>query len=468
MKWFLATLLLAMCLARNAAADGRGEGYFTLEDIEIVWARLKPSAYTTTEPSGAAGGTRASTRPRLAIGDRVVLRFRFRANFGNIDIQRAIDEQQGAERTRFLAFVQTVHPIDDGEGRGQTRYQPWIPSEPTIELPAGSDLRRLDAGIVTLPDGKILQNIEEGDLYLAPGTVFNTTSGYVEAVDPDFIDPETGQLVPDPGILYVCAVVLDSAGEITPTLQPDQASWEAWSRENCERRVVLDRAARVQDILATVRLRAQNPTRGPVRIGVRAAIFGHDIADRTLQRVLLESETSLVEIVDGAVSNLAIVNGSFEHPVLPEQGYYVVQQGSQEIDGWVVGSGTIDRVDTYWSAPRGRYSIDLFGSSVGSLYQDIPGLTVGQSYTVSFQLSGNPDCAPEIKTLIISAGDKSKTFEVSTAGWSIDSMRWIEQEFRFTAGEETERLTFQSTSSGQYCGPVIDDVRISEATRESE
>jgi len=182
-------------------------------------------------------------------------------------------------------------------------------------------------------------------------------------------------------------------------------------------------------------------------------------------------------------ATLFIVNGSFEYPGSVSKKWTTHFTGDMSVDGWVVGSGSVDRVrDVQFEASDGSYSVDLDGSSVGSIYQDIVGLVVGKNYKVSFDMAGNPQGGPLVKQLIVSAGDESKTFTFDTSGRSGNAMGWVTHEFSFSAESETERLMFSSMTSeenklfeataegvrveipiisnGNLFGPMIDNVRI--------
>ncbi len=64
---------------------------------------------------------------------------------------------------------------------------------------------------------------------------------------------------------------------------------------------------------------------------------------------------------------------------------------STSISGWTVGGNSVDLVNTYWqSPPGGGSSVDLDGLGAGSISTSF-GTTNGSEYTLSFELSGNPD-----------------------------------------------------------------------------
>jgi choice-of-anchor C domain-containing protein len=139
---------------------------------------------------------------------------------------------------------------------------------------------------------------------------------------------------------------------------------------------------------------------------------------------------------------------------------------STSITGWTVGGGGVDWVKSYWQAPPGAtFSVDLSGRSPGSLSQTLTGLTAGEVYVVSFELSGNPDGGPNPKPLLVAAAGKSENYIFSVSGHSRANMGWEEETFTFTANGASDVLTFTSESGTPY-GPVLGDVELAAAVAE--
>ena len=97
-------------------------------------------------------------------------------------------------------------------------------------------------------------------------------------------------------------------------------------------------------------------------------------------------------------------NGSFETGTYVDggAGFEQLNAGDPSLDGWTVDAGSVDWIGTYWPAQDGAMSIDLSGSDAGTLSQTFV-TTIGNTYTVSFVLSGNPAGDPAVKTLDVSA-----------------------------------------------------------------
>jgi choice-of-anchor C domain-containing protein len=167
-------------------------------------------------------------------------------------------------------------------------------------------------------------------------------------------------------------------------------------------------------------------------------------------------------IVSVAPANAAsIINGSFEQGVAPGS-FTNLNAGSPNITGWSIDAGSVDYIGSYWQAADGSRSIDLNGLTAGTISQTITGLTIGQAYNVSFELAGNPDGNPTVKTLdaiVASVGNFSFSFDAS--GSTHSNMGWAIYSFIFTASATDLLLSFASTIPGAY-GPALDNVSITE------
>lgn len=78
----------------------------------------------------------------------------------------------------------------------------------------------------------------------------------------------------------------------------------------------------------------------------------------------------------------SLQNGSFEAgPNLPARGYLGLNSGNRSISNWTIESGTIDYIGAFWGHSDGTKSIDLNGSSEGTISQDISTVD-GETYTL--------------------------------------------------------------------------------------
>jgi choice-of-anchor C domain-containing protein len=187
---------------------------------------------------------------------------------------------------------------------------------------------------------------------------------------------------------------------------------------------------------------------------------------RPIAAALLACAASL-SIAGSALGFSGLNNGSFEAGSFGPGPYDLLVTGSTNLNGWTVDSGSVDWIGSYWAASDGSRSIDLSGLGPGALSQTIA-TTVGYTYRVTFDLSGNPDCGPALKTLTVGApGSDSQafSFDIGAAANTRSDMKWEARTYTFVATGSSSTLTFASTTTG-FCGPALDNVVISETAPE--
>ena len=156
-------------------------------------------------------------------------------------------------------------------------------------------------------------------------------------------------------------------------------------------------------------------------------------------------------------------NGSFETGTYVDggSGFEQLNAGDTSIDGWTVDSGSVDWIGTYWHAQDGAMSIDMSGADAGAISQTFA-TTIGNTYTVSFYLSGNPAGPPTVKTLDVSAtGGTVGHYTFDVTGSTLVTMNWTAKVYSFLATSTSTTLSFVSTTPGAY-GPAIDNVAVTE------
>jgi choice-of-anchor C domain-containing protein len=159
-----------------------------------------------------------------------------------------------------------------------------------------------------------------------------------------------------------------------------------------------------------------------------------------------------------------LTNGGFEDGdyVPNATGFQQLNAPNTSIDGWTVDAGSVDWIGEYWPAPEGDMSIDMSGVNAGTLSQTFD-TTIGNTYTVSFLLSGNPVGEPGVKTLDVSAtGGTVGNYSHDTTGTDLTSMVWTPQTYTFLATSASTTLSFISTTATAF-GPAIDDVAVTES-----
>jgi choice-of-anchor C domain-containing protein len=168
----------------------------------------------------------------------------------------------------------------------------------------------------------------------------------------------------------------------------------------------------------------------------------------------------------GAAHAVSVTNGGFEEETgtaHPGAGSFTTVGTADvgAITGWTVVSGTVDYINGYWQASEGTHSIDLNGNDPGAISQTISGLTSGHTYRVFFDLAGNTDGAPTVKTVELSAGTADQQYTFNVTGHSAADMGWVTRSFDFIAGPGgSEVLLFQSIDTGIFYGAAIDNVSI--------
>jgi choice-of-anchor C domain-containing protein len=158
---------------------------------------------------------------------------------------------------------------------------------------------------------------------------------------------------------------------------------------------------------------------------------------------------------------VTITNGSFETGSINPGSFTFLSSGSTVIDGWTVGgAGGVDYIGTYWTSSDGNRSVDLSGGGIGSVSQQLTGMTVGQEYTISFDLAGNPAGGPLVKGLEVSVDAMGGgLFTFNTTGATLSNMGWITQTVTFIATASSATLTFLSQNNTSF-GPALDNVSI--------
>jgi len=94
-----------------------------------------------------------------------------------------------------------------------------------------------------------------------------------------------------------------------------------------------------------------------------------------------------------------ISNGSFEeYAVLgdaPSGGFWTLDVGSPALPDWSIVQSNIDWDNGFWQAAEGTHSLDLNGNrGAGGVSQTIS-TEAGQTYLLTFALSGNPNLYSE-------------------------------------------------------------------------
>jgi choice-of-anchor C domain-containing protein len=191
----------------------------------------------------------------------------------------------------------------------------------------------------------------------------------------------------------------------------------------------------------------------------------------TFKNTLLAAAAAAATLViAGSAGAATIVNGGFVGPSAPDGSFQTVGLSTGVIPGWTVSSGDVDWIKGYWQSSDGDgFSVDLNGNHPGAISQTID-TVIGQTYTLSFDMSANPDHGNDLRLILGDTGGAATTFaynlDVSTN--SRANMNWTPQFLNFTATGDSTTITFASGSGGANCcyGAAIDNVAIADAVPE--
>jgi choice-of-anchor C domain-containing protein len=166
--------------------------------------------------------------------------------------------------------------------------------------------------------------------------------------------------------------------------------------------------------------------------------------------------TATISCLFGAVlAQPLITNRGYESGREPGEAM-VVAPGGKEIDGWTVVDGDVSYVGRKWQPAEGARSVSLLCS--GGISQTIE-TEPDQTYEVRFNMAGDPDTAPSLKTVIVSLGAETRVFTFDTAGRSRTDMGWASRTHVFKASGKTSMLAFRSPKD-KCSAPAVDNVRV--------
>lgn len=166
-------------------------------------------------------------------------------------------------------------------------------------------------------------------------------------------------------------------------------------------------------------------------------------------------------LIAGAAGAATIQNGSFESQVVSGQ-FNTYDTNYNALDGWDVTDGTVDHIGSYWQASDGSQSIDLVGNGgTGTIQTTVSGLDVGKSYSIFFDLAGNPG---DVRSLLVEIGMTTGGFQFDASATSRTAMGWVTHSLDFIAGSTSGLLSFTGSERNCCKGAALDNVRIVENT----
>lgn len=154
-----------------------------------------------------------------------------------------------------------------------------------------------------------------------------------------------------------------------------------------------------------------------------------------------------------------VVNGGFEaQTVQSPAGFDTFSAGSQGLVGWHIDLRNVDLVSSsFWAPAGGNNSLDLSGTGKGVISQVIS-TVIGQVYTLSFDLAGNPFGTSAIKGLSVNFGSTG-LYDFDTTGHTGNNMGWTHYTTKFAAVSTNTTLSFASRTAGN-AGPALDNIAV--------
>ncbi len=192
--------------------------------------------------------------------------------------------------------------------------------------------------------------------------------------------------------------------------------------------------------------------RNLIAIAAVAAAFGSATAANAVSIINGSFETLTVSVPVGTGPNF---NSSYKEELAPN---------GVAITGWnigvvgPVGLAGVDIIRNYWQASNGSYSLDMNARGAGSVSQLLTGLQNGFSYTLTFDLSKNPQGAAS-KSVLLSVGNLTPVTYTYSLANTRAAMNWQSQSYTFAAVGTTALLTFESLTGGAF-GVALDNVDI--------
>lgn len=166
----------------------------------------------------------------------------------------------------------------------------------------------------------------------------------------------------------------------------------------------------------------------------------------------------LATVVPSANAAIIFLDG-FNHASAPPT-FTTVPNGGTINSVWNVSGAGIDWIGSYWAPLEGNGSVDMSTTAPGILSTTLS-TVAGQSYDLSFYMSGNPDGGNTVKSLQVMVGDLNAIYTFDITGTDKSNMAWMLKTGTFVASGN-DLLTFTSLDSNAY-GAALDMVSVADA-----
>jgi len=160
-----------------------------------------------------------------------------------------------------------------------------------------------------------------------------------------------------------------------------------------------------------------------------------------------------------------ITNGDFEDDVGLTGNNWGVYNS---VNGWTTFSGAgieIER-NTIVTAQSGSQYVELDSHNNSSMFQQLTGLTVGESYLLSFWYHARTNNGDNDNGIDVSWGASAPgALQLAIANETLQSTNsaWIEKTLSLFATQSTMYLTFSATGLNNSLGGFIDNVSLTKA-----
>ncbi|HEU0317982.1 MAG TPA: DUF642 domain-containing protein, partial [Solirubrobacteraceae bacterium] len=164
-------------------------------------------------------------------------------------------------------------------------------------------------------------------------------------------------------------------------------------------------------------------------------------------------------VASASASAAPFADGSFETPAAPA-GNFTDIAAPGAIGPWTVTAGSVDLIGAgYWQAADGVQSVDLDGTTAGTICQTYDASSPGNG-AATFQLSHNFAGTASATVQVTANGVPVGTFTHNAAGTTGANMMYQPHTVSFPVTGPTTTLCFVSLTPGGF-GPVIDAVALS-------
>lgn len=161
-----------------------------------------------------------------------------------------------------------------------------------------------------------------------------------------------------------------------------------------------------------------------------------------------------------------IINGSFEEGAAPQDSWYRLMPGSDELTGWVIGGEGVDwhfaditdPAANFGPAFTGVFVIDLNldGTTAGTIAQTIP-TDIGAHYELIFHMAG-VDWFSNPRLVHVDVADQSLDFAQPASNDRI--LQYGEFSVIFSAVDTQTTITFSSPDASGFWGPILDEISV--------